>query len=174
EAISAIAHAHGIPLIVDATFTTPVLQRAIEFGADIVVNSLTKWLGGHGTGIGGVVVDSGKFDWKSDKFPLMVEPDSSYGGLRWAHDLPDELASLAYILRMRTVPLRNLGACISPDNAWMFLKGIETLPLRMERHCENALQVATHLNDHASVEWVRYPGLAGDPSHARNEKYLNG
>ncbi len=174
EAISAIAHAHGIPLIVDATFTTPVLQRAIEFGADIVVNSLTKWLGGHGTGIGGVVVDSGKFDWKSDKFPLMVEPDSSYGGLRWAHDLPDELAPLAYILRMRTVPLRNLGACISPDNAWMFLQGIETLPLRMERHCENALQVATHLNDHSSVEWVRYPGLAGDPSHAKNEKYLNG
>ena len=174
EAISAIAHAHGIPLIVDATFTTPVLQRAIEFGADIVVNSLTKWLGGHGTGIGGVVVDSGKFDWKSDKFSLMVEPDSSYGGLRWAHDLPDELAPLAYILRMRTVPLRNLGACISPDNAWMFLQGIETLPLRMERHCENALQVATHLNDHSSVEWVRYPGLAGDPSHAKNEKYLNG
>jgi O-acetylhomoserine (thiol)-lyase len=174
EAIADIAHANGIPLIVDATFTTPVLQRAIDFGADVVVNSLTKWLGGHGTGIGGVVVDSGKFDWKSDKFPLMVEPDSSYGGLRWAHDLPDELAPLAYILRMRTVPLRNLGACISPDNAWMFLQGIETLPLRMERHCENALKVATHLNDHSSVEWVRYPGLAGDPSNAKNEKYLNG
>jgi O-acetylhomoserine (thiol)-lyase len=174
EAIADIAHSNGIPLIVDATFTTPVLQRSIEFGADIVVNSLTKWLGGHGTGIGGIVVDSGGFDWKSDKFPLMTEPDNSYGGLRWAHDLPAELAPLAYILRMRTVPLRNLGACISPDNAWMFMQGIETLPLRMERHCENALKVATHLNDHSSVEWVRYPGLPNDPSYAKNEKYLNG
>lgn len=174
EAIAEIAHANGLPLIVDATFTTPVLQRCIEFGADIVVNSLTKWLGGHGTGIGGVVVDSGKFDWKDEKFALMNEPDSSYGGLRWAQDLPDELAPIAYLLRMRTVPLRNLGACTTPDNAWMFLQGIETLPLRMERHCENALKVAQHLNDHASVEWVRYPGLPGDPSHSKNEKYLSG
>lgn len=174
EAIAEIAHANGLPLIVDATFTTPVLQRCIEFGADIVVNSLTKWLGGHGTGIGGVVVDSGKFDWKDEKFALMNEPDSSYGGLRWAHDLPDELAPIAYLLRMRTVPLRNLGACTSPDNAWMFLQGIETLPLRMERHCENAQKVAEHLSDHGSVEWVRYPGLAGDPSNAKNDKYLSG
>jgi len=174
EAIADIAHAHGVPLIVDATFTTPVLQRAIEFGADIVVNSLTKWLGGHGTGIGGIVVDSGKFDWKDEKFALMNEPESSYGGLRWAQDLPEELAPIAYLLRMRTIPLRNLGACISPDNAWMFMQGIETLPLRMERHCSNAQVVAEHLNGHASVEWVRYPGLAGDPSNEKNEKYLNG
>lgn len=174
EAIAEIAHANGVPLIVDATFTTPVLQRSLDFGADIVVNSLTKWLGGHGTGIGGIVVDSGRFDWKDEKFALMNEPDSSYGGLRWAHDLPDELAPIAYLLRMRTVPLRNLGACISPDNAWMFMQGIETLPLRMERHCENALEVAQHLKDHASVEWVRYPGLSDDPSYSKNEKYLNG
>ena len=174
EAIADIAHASGIPLIVDATFTTPVLQRAIEHGADIVVNSLTKWLGGHGTGIGGVVVDSGTFEWKDEKFATMNEPDGSYGGLRWAHDLPDELAPIAYLLRMRTVPLRNLGACISPDNAWMFMQGIETLPLRMERHCSNALAVAQYLKTHAGVEWVRYPGLPDDPSHSKNEKYLNG
>jgi O-acetylhomoserine (thiol)-lyase len=174
EAIADIAHSHGLPLIVDATFTTPVLQRSIEFGADVVVNSLTKWLGGHGTGIGGIVVDSGRFNWKGKKFIPMNEPDTSYGGLRWAHDLPDELAPIAYLLRMRTVPLRNLGACISPDNAWMFMQGIETLPLRMERHCSNAQTVAQHLNDHSSVEWVRYPGLAGDPSNDKNEKYLSG
>lgn len=174
EAIADIAHAHGIPLVVDSTFTTPVLQRSIDFGADIVVNSLTKWLGGQGTGIGGIVVDSGKFDWKSDKFPLMTEPDSSYHGIRWAYDLPEPLAPVAYLLRMRVVPLRNLGACISPDNAWLFLQGIETLSLRMERHCENALKVATHLKDHPQVEWVRFPGLEGDPAYSLNEKYLNG
>jgi O-acetylhomoserine (thiol)-lyase len=138
-----------------------------------VVHSLTKWLGGHGTGIGGIVVDSGKFDWKSDKFPLMNEPDSSYGGVRWAHDLGD-LAPLAYILRMRVIPLRNLGACISPDNAWMAMQGIETLPLRMERHCENSLAVAKHLQNHPSVEWVRYPGLEGDSNYQKAQKYLGG
>src|SRR5690606_27714454 len=126
EAIADIAHAHGLPLIVDDTFTTPVLQRPIEHGADIVVSSLTKWLGGHGTGIGGIVVDSGKFDWKSEKFPLMTRPDASYHGIRWAYDLPEPLAPVAYLIRMRVVPLRNLGACISPDNAWMFLQGTET------------------------------------------------
>jgi O-acetylhomoserine (thiol)-lyase len=174
EAIADIAHSHGIPLIVDSTFTTPVLQRSIEFGADIVVNSLTKWMGGHGIGIGGVVVDSGRFDWKSDKFPLMSEPDSSYHGVRWAYDLPESLAPVAYIIRMRVIPMRNLGACISPDNAWMFMQGIETLPLRMERHCANAQRVAEYLQDHSQVEWVRYPGLPGDPAHAKNKKYLNG
>jgi O-acetylhomoserine (thiol)-lyase len=173
EAIAAVAHAHGIPLVVDSTFTTPYLQRPIEYGADIVIHSLTKWLGGHGTGIGGVVIDSGKFDWQSDKFPLMTEPESSYHGVRWAYDLGD-LSPLAYILRMRVVPLRNLGACITPDNAWMFLQGIETLPLRMDRHCENSLTVAKHLEDHSAVEWVRFPGLEGDPAHALNEKYLDG
>ena len=173
DAISEIAHQHGIPLIVDSTFTTPALLRSIEHGADVVVHSLTKWLGGHGTGIGGIVVDSGTFDWKSEKFPLMHEPDNSYHGLRWAHDLGD-LAPLAYILRMRTVPLRNLGACISPDNAWMFLQGIETLPLRMERHCSNSLAVAQHLQSHPDVAWVRYPGLDHDPEFARAQKYLGG
>ncbi|MBN1239470.1 MAG: O-acetylhomoserine aminocarboxypropyltransferase/cysteine synthase [Gammaproteobacteria bacterium] len=174
EAIAEIAHSHGLPLVVDATFTTPVLQRSIDFGADIVVNSLTKWLGGHGTGIGGIVVDSGRFDWKSDKFPLMTEPDSSYHGVRWAYDLPEPLAPVAYLIRMRVIPLRNLGACISPDNAWMFMQGIETLPLRMERHCDNALRVAEYLKDHPQVEWIRYPGLPGDPANRLNEKYLNG
>lgn len=174
EAVAEVAHGHGIPLIVDATFTTPVLQRSIEFGADIVVNSLTKWMGGQGTGIGGMVVDAGRFDWTGDRFPLMNEPDASYHGLRWAHDLPPELAPIAYLLRMRTVPMRNLGACISPDNAWMFAQGLETLHLRMERHCLNAQQVAHYLKDHGQVEWVRYPGLPGDPAEDKNEKYLNG
>jgi O-acetylhomoserine (thiol)-lyase len=174
EAIADIAHAHGIPLVSDATFTTPVLQRSIDFGADIVVNSLTKWMGGHGTGIGGIVVDSGRFDWQSDKFPLMTEPDSSYHGVRWAYDLPEPLLPVAYILRMRVIPLRNLGACISPDNAWMFMQGIETLTLRMERHCANAQQVAEYLQRHPQIEWIRYPGLPGDPAYSLNDKYLNG
>ena len=174
EAVADVAHAHGLPLIVDATFTTPVLQKSIDFGADVVVNSLTKWMGGHGTGIGGIVLDSGRFNWKGDRFPLMNEPDTSYHGLRWAHDLPEELAPIAYLLRMRTVPLRHLGACISPDNAWMFAQGLETLPLRMERHCENARLVAEFLREQAQVDWVRYPGLAGDPAHGHNDKYLSG
>ena len=171
--ISDVARSHGLPLIVDSTFTTPYLQRPLENGADVVVHSLTKWLGGHGAGIGGVVVDSGKFDWKSGKFPLLTEPDGSYHDIRWAHDL-GELNPLAFILRMRLVPLRNLGACISPDNAWFFLQGIETLPLRMERHCENALAAARHLQKHPAVEWVRYPALKGDPSFKLCQKYLNG
>ncbi len=173
EAIAKIAHDHGLPLIVDSTFSTPYLQRPIDHGADIVIHSLTKWLGGHGTGIGGIVVDSGKFDWKSDKFPLMTEPEASYHGVRWAHDLGD-LSPLAYILRMRVIPLRNLGACISPDNAWNFLQGIETLPLRMERHCDNALALAKHLKGHSGVEWVRYPSLDGDKNQPLAEKYLQG
>ena len=171
-AIGRVAHAHGLPLIVDSTFSTPYLQRPLEQGADIVVHSLTKWLGGHGAGIGGVVVDSGKFDWKSGKFPLLTEPDGSYHGIRYALDLGD-LAPLAYILRMRLVPLRNLGACISPDNAWIFLQGVETLPLRMERHCSNALAVAQHLKRHKAVEWVRYPGLDGDPAYPVAKQVLS-
>ena len=173
EAIAAIAHSHGLPLVVDSTFSTPYLERPLDFGADIVVHSLTKWMGGHGTAIGGIVVDSGKFNWQSEKFPLLTEPDPSYHGLRWASAL-GPLTPLAFILRMRVIPLRNLGACISPDNAWMFLQGIETLPLRMERHCENALAVAKHLSSHPSVEWVRFPGLPGDPNEALNQKYLRG
>jgi len=170
-AIADIAHANGIPLIVDSTFATPYLVRPIEHGADIVVHSLTKWLGGHGTGIGGIVVDSGKFDWTSGKFPLMTEPDESYHGIRYALDL-GELAPLAYILRMRLVPLRNLGACISPDNSWIFLQGLETLALRVQRHCDNAFAIARHLKDHPQVAWVRYPGLPDDPSHPTARAYL--
>lgn len=174
EAVARIAHDHGLPLIVDSTFSTPYLTRPIEHGADIVVHSLTKWLSGHGTGIGGVVVDSGKFNWAAGRHVLYTEPDSSYHGLRWGVDLPDPLRPLAFILRMRTVPLRNLGACISPDNSWMFLQGIETLPLRMERHCSNALEVALFLKSHPAVDWVRYPGLPDDSMYALNKKYLRG
>ena len=171
EAVADIAHGHSLPLIVDATFTTPCLLKTIEHGADIVVNSLTKWIGGHGSGIGGVVVDSGKFNWKDPKFKLYNEPDPSYHNIRYAHDLGD-LNPLAFILRMRLVPLRNLGACISPDNAWMFLQGLETLHLRMERHCENAAKVAKFLKDHPKVPWVRYPGLKDDPAYPVAQKYL--
>ncbi|MCC5841745.1 MAG: O-acetylhomoserine aminocarboxypropyltransferase/cysteine synthase [Opitutales bacterium] len=174
SAIAEIAHAHGLPLMVDSTFSTPYLTRPLEHGADIVIHSLTKWMGGHGAAIGGIVVDSGRFPWNNGKFPLYDQPDASYHGLRWGHDLPEPLASLAFILRMRTVPLRNLGACISPDNAWIFLQGIETLPLRMERHCENALAVAKYLQEHPAVEWVRFPGLPEDPSYGLNQKYLGG
>ena len=171
EAVAKIAHAHNLPLIVDATFTTPFLLKSIDYGADIVVHSLTKWIGGHGTGIGGGVVDAGKFNWQDPKFKLYNEPDASYHNLRFAHDLGD-LNPLAFIMRMRLVPLRNLGACIAPDNAWLFLQGLETLPLRMERHSENALQVAGYLKHHPNVEWVRYPGLEDDPAHPIARKYL--
>jgi len=171
EKLADVAHSHGLPLIVDNTFATPYLLRPIEHGADIVVHSLTKWLGGHGAGIGGVVIDSGKFDWTTGKHPLLSEPDSSYNGIRYATDLGD-LNPLAYILRMRLVPLRNLGACIAPDNSWFFLQGVETLPLRMERHSENALKVANFLKNHQNVDWVSYPGLEGDPSYSLAQKYL--
>nr|WP_320050403.1 O-acetylhomoserine aminocarboxypropyltransferase/cysteine synthase family protein [uncultured Desulfuromonas sp.] len=171
EALATIAHDHGLPLIVDSTFATPYLLRPIDHGADIVIHSLTKWLGGHGAGIGGIVVDAGRFDWTTGKHPLLSEPDPSYHGIRYATDLGD-LNPLAYILRMRLVPLRNLGACISPDNSWFFLQGIETLPLRMERHSENALKVARFLKDHPQVDWVSYPGLEGDSSYAKAQKYL--
>jgi O-acetylhomoserine (thiol)-lyase len=171
ERIAHVGQKYNLPLVVDSTFTTPYLLRPIEYGANIVVHSLTKWLGGHGAGIGGVVVDAGNFDWTDPKFALYNEPDASYHGVRYAHDLGD-LNPVAFIMRMRLVPLRNLGAAISPDNAWMFLQGIETLPLRMERHAANALAVAEYLQKHAKVEWVRYPGLKDDPSHTVAKKYL--
>jgi len=174
EAVAQVAHGQGIPLLVDSTFSTPYLTQPLAHGADVVIHSLTKWFGGHGTGLGGVVVDSGRFKWNSGKHPLFDEPDTSYHGLRWGHDLPAPLAPLAYILRMRTVPLRNLGSCLSPDNSWMFLQGIETLPLRMEKHCHNANIVARYLKNHAEVEWVRYPGLESDPMFELNNKYLKG
>jgi O-acetylhomoserine (thiol)-lyase len=172
KAVADIAHRNNIPLIVDSTFTTPYLLRPIEHGADIVLHSLTKWLGGHGTAIGGIVIDSGKFEWAgNDKFPMYNEPDESYHGIRWAHDLGD-LNPVAFMLRMRVVPLRNLGACISPDNAWIFLQGIETLSLRMQRHCENAFKVAAFLSSHPKVAWVRYPGLKKDPAYPVASRYL--
>ena len=172
-AVAAVAHKHGLPLIVDATFTTPYLLRTIEHGADIVVNSLTKWLGGHGAGIGGIVTDSGKFNWKNNpRFPLLNNPDPNYHGLKWAHDLPAPLAPIAFALRVRTVPLRNLGAAISPDNSWIFLQGVESLPVRMARHSENALKVAEFLKKHPKVAWVRYPGLKEDPTYATASRYL--
>jgi len=172
KAVADIAHENGLPLIVDATFTTPYLLRSMELGADIVVNSLTKWLGGHGNAIGGILTDAGKFNWKAGKHPLFTEPDGNYHGLRWAMDLPAALSPIAYALRVRTVPLRNLGAAISPDNSWLFLQGIETLPVRMVKHSENALIVARFLEKHPKVAWVRYPGLENDPSHGLASKYL--
>jgi O-acetylhomoserine (thiol)-lyase len=174
DAIGTIAKAAGLPLIVDSTFSTPYLTKPLDHGADIVVHSLTKWFGGHGAGIGGIVVDSGRFNWAAGQHPLYDQPDGGYHGLRWGHDLPEPLKPLAYILRMRTVPLRNLGACIAPDNAWFLLQGIETLPLRMERHCENALAVATWLQQHPGVSWVRFPGLPDSPEAAKNHQYLRG
>ena len=168
-ALADMAHSHRLPLIVDSTFATPYLLRPIAFGADIVIHSLTKWIGGHGTAIGGIVVDSGRFDWKDEKFSLYSQPDDGYHGLRWGHDTGD---LPPYITRMRTVPLRNLGACISPDNVWMFLQGLETLHLRMDRHSANALAVAKYLEKHPKAAWVRYPGLPGDPAHALASRYL--
>ncbi len=172
EAVATIAQKHHLPLVVDSTFTPPCLFRPIEYGADVVVHSLTKWIGGHGTALGGVVVDAGNFDWTDSRFALYNEPDPSYHGLRYAHDLGD-LNPVAFALRMRLVPLRNLGACISPDNCWFFLQGIETLALRMERHCENAFLIAEHLQDHPQVEFVNYPGLPGCPGYENAKKYLD-
>ncbi|MBU1565940.1 MAG: O-acetylhomoserine aminocarboxypropyltransferase/cysteine synthase [Proteobacteria bacterium] len=171
DALAKIAREHNLPLVVDSTFTPPCLLRPIEHGADIVIHSLTKWIGGHGTGIGGIVVDAAKFDWKDPKFKLYNEPDTSYHGLRYAHDLGD-LSPMAFILRMRLVPLRNLGACISPDNCWTTLQGIETLSLRMERHCTNGAAVAEHLSRHRGVSWVHYPGRPDSPGHELAAKYL--
>jgi O-acetylhomoserine (thiol)-lyase len=172
KAVADVAHKHGLPLVVDGTFTTPYLLKSIEHGADIVINSLTKWIGGHGTAIGGIVTDSGKFNWKDKKFSLFNDPDPNYHGLRWAHDLPEALAPIAFALRLRTVPLRNLGGCTTPDNAWYFLQGTETLPLRMPRHCENALKAAEYLEKHNKAAWVRYPGLKKDSSYQTASKYL--
>jgi len=172
KAVADIAHKHGLPLIVDATFTTPYLLQTIEFGADIVINSLTKWIGGHGSAIGGSITDAGRFNWKGGRHPLFTEPDSNYHGLRWAIDLPPALAPIAFALRVRTVPLRNLGASIAPDNAWIILQGIETLPVRLVKHSENGIKVAEHLNNHPKVAWVRYPGLPDAPTYSVASKYL--
>lgn len=171
EGYSKIAKRHHIPLIVDATFTPPTLIKSIDCGANIVIHSLSKWIGGHGTAIGGAVIDAGNFDWSDKKFALYNEPDSGYHGMRFAHDL-GELNNQAFILRLRTVGLRNLGPTLSPDSAWIFLQGLQSLPLRIRRHSENALEVAKFLKSHKRVDWVRYPGLPGDPSYPLAKKYL--
>jgi len=174
ESIANEAHEVGLPLIVDSTFATPYLCRPLEFGADIITNSMTKWIGGHGVGIAGIIVDGGKFNWAGGNHPLFDEPDDSYNNLRWGHDLPETLAPLAFKLRAMTCQLRNLGGCLSPDNAWMMLQGIETLSLRMDRHAENSLAVAEYLQAHEKVAWVRYPGLKDDPYYELQKKYLKG
>lgn len=168
EAIATIAHEAGIPLIVDSTFTTPYLCRPIEHGADIVVHSATKFIGGHGTSIGGVIVDSGKFDWNNGKFPGLTEPDPSYHGLVYT----EAVGPLAYIIKARVQLLRDLGSALAPLNAFLFVQGLETLALRMERHSENALKVAQFLNNHPKVEWVNYPGLEGNKYYQLAQKYL--
>ena len=172
EAVSEAAKDAHVPIMVDATFTTPYLLKAIDHGVDVVIHSLTKWIGGHGTAIGGIVVDAGKFDWSDPKFTTFNEPDTGYHGLRYAHDL-GELSSLAFILRMRVVQMRNLGACLSPDNEWIFLQGLETLALRMERHSQNAAVVAEYLAGHPAVSWVRYPGIReGNHNYDLAARYL--
>jgi O-acetylhomoserine (thiol)-lyase len=172
-ALAEAAHKEALPLIVDSTFATPILSRPIELGADVVIHSLSKWICGSGTVIGGAVIDGGNFDWSSGRFSRFTEPDESYHGICWAKDLGDQQQA-AFVMRMRTVALRNTGAAISPDNAWNILQGIETLPLRMERHCENGAAVAAFLSDHDKVDWVRYPGLDTDPSKEVADRVLSG
>ncbi|MFN8174980.1 MAG: O-acetylhomoserine aminocarboxypropyltransferase/cysteine synthase family protein [Solirubrobacteraceae bacterium] len=166
------AHAQGLPLVVDNTVPTPILCRVFDHGADIAVHSLTKFIGGHGTSIGGAIVDSGNFDWVANagRFPGLTQPDPSYHGVVWS----DALGPAAYIGRVRTVLLRNMGAAISPFNAFLFLQGLETLPLRIERHSENALAIARHLRDHDAVSWVYYPGLEESRYKAVADRVLDG
>lgn len=169
EAVAKIAHENGIPLIVDNTFGTPYLIRPFEFGADIVVHSATKFIGGHGTSIGGVIVDSGKFDWAgSGKFPVLTEPDPSYHGLKYV----EAVGPLAYIIRARVQLLRDTGACISPFNSFLLLQGLETLSLRVERHVSNAKKIAEYLQNHPKVAWVNYPSLKGNKYYDLAQKYF--
>lgn len=167
-ALAKVAHDNDLPFIVDNTVTTPVLFRPIEYGADIVCYSLTKFIGGHGTSIGGAVVDSGNFNWASGRFPEYTTPDPSYHGLVYY----EALGPLAYILKMRLTLLRDMGPCLSPFNAFQFLQGLETLHVRMPRHCQNALAVAKFLESHPCVSWVNYPGLQSHPDYDRAQKYL--
>ncbi|MBN6094000.1 homocysteine synthase [Staphylococcus saprophyticus] len=168
EAVADIAHNHNIPLIVDNTFPTPYLLRPFEFGADIIVHSATKFIGGHGTSIGGVIVDSGKFNWDNGKFPGLVQPDESYHGISYTKDVGEA----AYITKARVQLLRDLGSAVSPFNVHEFLIGLETLHLRLERHSENALRVAQYLEQHPKVTWVNYPGLENNAYHQLAQKYL--
>ena len=172
EAIAAMAHKKGVPVIVDNTVPTPVLMKPIAFGADIVVHSLTKYMGGHGTSIGGIIVDSGKFPWAEHKarFPMLNNPEPAYHGVVYT----EALGPAAYIGRTRTVPLRNTGSAMSPFNAFLFLQGIETLALRMERHVSNAVAVAQHLEKHPAVQWVNYAGLKSSPYYQLAQKYMKG
>lgn len=167
EAVADIAHDHGIPLIIDNTFA-PKFARPIQWGADIIVHSATKWIGGHGTSIGGVVVDGGRFNWDSDKFPGFTEPDESYGGVKFA-----DLGPVAFALRLRVQLLRDTGAAISPHNAFLLLQGLETLHVRLERHNNNALEVAKYLDAHPAIDWVNFPGLKDHPSHELANKYFS-
>ncbi|WP_338462665.1 homocysteine synthase [Brevibacillus borstelensis] len=168
EAIAAIAHENGVPLIVDNTFATPLLCRPFDYGADIVVHSTTKFIGGHGTAIGGIVVDSGKFDWNNGKFPGLTTPDPSYHGVVYT----EAVGPLAYIIKARVQLQRDIGAAVAPFNSFLFLQGLETLHLRIERHSQNALAVARYLQQHPAVEWVNYPGLEDSPYHELAKKYL--
>ncbi|MCB0905938.1 MAG: O-acetylhomoserine aminocarboxypropyltransferase/cysteine synthase [Nocardioidaceae bacterium] len=172
DAWSAAAHAQGLPFIVDNTAPTPYLCRAFEHGVDVVVHSATKYIGGHGTSIGGIIVDSGNFDWTAhaDRFPGLTQPDGAYHGVVWS----EAVGNLAFIIRARTVLLRNTGAAVTPMNSWLFLQGLETLHLRMERHSENALKAARFLADHPGVAWVNYPGLASSPDKAVADKIFTG
>ncbi|MDV6252749.1 O-acetylhomoserine aminocarboxypropyltransferase/cysteine synthase [Vibrio sp. EA2] len=172
ERVADLAHAQGVPVIVDNTVATPVLCKPIEFGADIVVHSLTKYVGGHGTTLGGVIVDSGKFPWAlhSKRFPVLNQPEPSYHGVVYTEAFGDA----AFIGRARTVPLRNTGSALSPMNAFMLMQGLETLSLRMERHTENALKVAEYLNQHDKVSWVSYAGLPESDHHELAQKYMKG
>src|SRR5579864_7591677 len=168
RAVADIAHEHGVPLILDNTLPTPYLLQPFKHGADIVVHSTTKFIGGHGTAIGGVIVDAGTFDWTNGRFPGFVEPDLSYHGLRYV----EALGPLAYIIKARVQLMRDLGAATTPFNSWLFLQGLETLPLRMERHSQNALRVAEFLEGHPAVSWVSYPGLPSHPQHELARKYF--
>jgi len=169
EEVANIAHSHKIPLVIDSTFATPYLVRPIEYGADIVVHSATKFIGGHGTAIGGVIVDSGNFDWaKSGKFPHLVEPNASYHGISFANDV----GAAAFVTYIRAILLRDTGATLSPFHAFIFLQGLETLSLRVERHVENALKIVDYLNKHPKVEAVHHPSLPTEPSHELYKKYL--
>jgi O-acetylhomoserine (thiol)-lyase len=170
KALAAIAHRHGIPLVIDNT-VSPYLLQPIAHGADIVVHSATKFIGGHGTSIGGVIVDSGKFDWTNGKFPLIAGPEASYHGLDFVSALAP-MGNIAYIIKARVTLLRDLGPALSPFNAFLFLQGLETLHLRMVRHAENALVIAKHLSKHPQVSWVSYPGLETSPEYARAKHYL--
>ncbi|MCW1928692.1 O-acetylhomoserine aminocarboxypropyltransferase/cysteine synthase family protein [Bhargavaea beijingensis] len=168
EAVANIAHENGLPLIIDSTFASPYGSNPIEHGADVVVHSATKWIGGHGRGVGGVAVDAGRFDWTQGRFPGYTEPDVTYHGLRYGIDTPNA----AFATRLRVQLLRDFGPTLSPDNAFLFLQGLETLHLRIQRHNENALKVAQWLKDHPSVEWVQYNGLEEHPSYELSKKYL--